>query len=220
MPYRTSSSSAAHKRKTTVGYSKDSNKRAKRTTDGSPPDMSYLQSRANEAPKQISNLQSSPASAQIARNRTPNVTFSTPVYDRTIACRQPDTLTKFRFVSSPTRSTIGDVGPLRWSSPMGASPTGTTWSSREAMPVDSDDRSVVSRLHTKPVQQFRPVFYPILEEAKRLMRDWTLFVNPLPEPNVLILASLAVIQQSRQTIGLKVLTSPSEDDHEYLSSHF
>lgn len=68
-----------------------------------------------------------------------------------------------------------------------------------------------------PVLQFRPSLRPILDEAKRLIRDWTLFVNPFPEPNVLILESLAVIQLSRQTTGLKVLTSLNEDDREYLS---
>jgi hypothetical protein len=209
------SSSAAHKRKTTIVYSKDSNKRAKRTTDGSPPspDITFLQPSPNEEPKRIANQQSSPASAKISRNRTPSVTFSTPGYDLTSQCRQPD----YRFVSSPTRSTIGDVVPLKWSSPTGASSTGTTWPSREAMPMDN--RSVVPRLHAKPVQQFRPGLHPILEEAKRLMRDWTLFVNPLPEPKVLILQSWEVIQQSRETIGLKVLTLLSEDDREYLSSH-
>ena len=68
-----------------------------------------------------------------------------------------------------------------------------------------------------PVLQFCPSLRPILEEAMRLIRDWTLFVNPFPEPNVLVLESLAVIQLSRQTTGLKVLTSLNEDDREYLS---
>ena len=42
-------------------------------------------------------------------------------------------------------------------------------------------------------------------------------MNPFAEPNVLVLESLAVIQLSRQTTGLKVLTSLNEDDREYLS---
>ena len=64
--------------------------------------------------------------------------------------------------------------------------------------------------------QFRPRLCPILDEAKRLIRGWTWFVNPFPEPNVIILESLAVIQLSRQATGLKVCTSLNKNDREYL----
>ena len=78
-------------------------------------------------------------------------------------------------------------------------------------------RNTAHQFGPMPVLQFRPSLRPILDEAKRLIGDWTLFVNPFPEPNVLILESLAVIQLSRQTTGLKVLTSLNEDDRKYLS---
>ena len=68
-----------------------------------------------------------------------------------------------------------------------------------------------------PVLQCRPSLHPILDEAKRLICDWTVFVYPFPEPNVLIVESLAVIQLSRQATGLKVLTSLNDNDREYLS---
>ena len=80
-----------------------------------------------------------------------------------------------------------------------------------------DVQYTVHRFSPMPALQFRPSLCPILDEAKRLICDWTLFVNPFPETNVLILEFLAIIQLSRQTTGLKVLTSLSEDDRKCLS---
>ena len=128
MPYRRNSNNATHKRKTTAVHTgKDSKKRAKRTIDVSRPDMAHPQPSSDktfipdsqpdqtedqrqkqQVPESISNLpeqhfQSSPAQALLVRNRTPDVQFSTPVFDSAIHSRQPDVLTKFRFECSPTK---------------------------------------------------------------------------------------------------------------------
>ena len=128
MPYRRNSNNATHKRKTTAVHTgKESKKRAKRTTDVSRPDMAHPQPSSDrtfildsqpdqtedqrqkqQVPESISNLseqhfQSSPAQALLVRNHTPDVQFSTLVFDSAIHSRQPDVLTKFRFESSPTK---------------------------------------------------------------------------------------------------------------------
>ena len=80
-----------------------------------------------------------------------------------------------------------------------------------------DVRNTAHHFSTTPVLQFLPSLRLILDEAKQLIRDWILFVNPFPEPKGLILESLAVIQLSRQATGLKGLTSLNVNDREYLS---
>lgn len=215
------------KRKTAAVYGKVPNKRTKSTKDGSQPSTPLpplISSEVAMPDSLIGRQQSSPAPAQLSQNRTPDVQFSTPIFDTAIHSRQPDAFTRFKGrpeCSSPTKSTRGYVLLLKSSSPTG-SPTTAGRPLGKATPVDT--RNVVPCFRDKPmpVQQFLPSLRPILEEAKRLMRDWTMFVNPFPEPNVLVLESLAVAQLSRQTVGLKVLTSPSEDGREYLSScsHF
>ena len=180
-----------------------------------------------------------------ATHMTPDVEFSAVTFDTDLHSRQPDVLTRFRQrESSPTRPTLGALIPAT-SSPLRSSPrlrprfsptrARTTrlrpgHASREPSQEPSREPSQkvsreVSRdtscapsdilSWNRAIQQFRTPLLGVVAEAKRLMRDWTIFQSPLPDTYSLILETATVVQMAKEA-GSNPTTSFEENQSEYL----
>ena len=193
MPRRLASNKEARKRKTTAICGKDPNKRTKITKDSSRPNMALTSPKPKGETISDSQPQTSPTEVLMQEQFQP----SPPLAHLHSPNVRPSTP-----ISS---STIQYRQPVLTGFPIMSTP--------------ADIREAMYRISRGPMHGFQPILRPILDEAKRQMRDWTLFVNPLPEPNVLMLQSSAVVEYSRRSIiGLFVITTPTVDDREYLSS--
>jgi hypothetical protein len=68
------------------------------------------------------------------------------------------------------------------------------------------------------MQQFRSPLHVIVTQAKQLIRDWTIFENPLPQPTELLLETMTVLRIAKEA-GSDPVTTEKEDQSEYFPPH-